>query len=154
MDVDGQMTFQVLMLTEKVRNRLSTDVWSPASFGQETFLCALVSWLPASPHFTMTILKHMPSPQLYNIPNHTSYLLFIQSLFHYKCGLQIFHCGHPDPSFYQNSSASVATKIFFFLILSTSFYMSFSSYFYSALKKSSSGMQTSTGTMENSVEIS
>ena len=131
------MTFQVLMLTEKVRNRLSTDVWSPASFGQETFLCALVSWLPASPHFTMTISKHMPSPQLYNIPNHTSYLLFIQSLFPYKCGLQIFHCGHPDPSFYQNSSPSLATKIYFSHPLHI-FLLVFLFIFYSALKKSSS----------------
>lgn len=131
------MTFQVLMLTEKVRNRLSTDLWSPDSFGQETFLCALVSWLPACPHFTMTISKHMPSPQLYNIPNHTSYLLFIQHLFPYKCGLQIFHCGHSDPSFLSGFFSLTSNGKSLSLILSTYFYLSFSSYFYSALKRSS-----------------
>lgn len=107
------MTFQVLMLTGKVRNRLNTDLWLPDPSRQETFLCALVSWLPAWPHFAMTMSKHMPSPQLYNIPTHTLYLLFIQHLFSYKCGLQIFHCGHSDPSFYLHSLASLAMENFF-----------------------------------------
>lgn len=130
------MTFQVPMLTGKVRNRLNTDLWLPDLSRQETFLCAFVSWLPACPHFAMTMSKHMPSPQLYNIPTHILYLLFIQHLFStnaaYRCSMWPLRPIFLSAFFSFTSNGKSLSPI-----LSTSFYLSFSSCCYSALKRSS-----------------